>query len=259
MPMPSIFSKHKEPKEIVSRVKTLTSQKDSEVRGVVDAALYPAKVNSRKRIKLVQFAIRVIGIVLVSLVIISVFGLFEPLRKFTQNVQGVTGGILVSSEFVAVNVALDGKQLGTSPYSGQNIAVGMHELQISVLDDKNDYFADFSLPLQVNEGNVSVIALNPAPTTSGVSYSIISSEKRNRESDPVLIVKGIPVDATVSIDGVAIGETPVMRSDLIEGAHRVSISKAGHKTAEVDVEVSHSKIVTVEMKLYQYQLKLEQE
>jgi hypothetical protein len=249
----------KSEKNSTPRVNTILSKKDREVQDTVEAGLYPARVTSRKGIKLFNFGIQITVIVLVVLVIASISGIFEPIRNALKSVQGDTGGLLVSSSMVPVNVYLDGRLLGASPYNGQSVPAGMHELKVEVIENEKGFFAPLTLPLQINAGNVSVVTVNPAPSAELGSYTVIYSEARARTEDPVLIVKGLPADVQIALDGVAVGQVPILRNDISEGQHKVTVSRDGYKSADIDIVISSTKTITVESKLYAYQLKLERE
>ena len=52
-----------------------------------------------------------------------------------------------------------------------------------------------------------------------------------------MIIDSVPSGATVQIDGVAVGETPLRRL-VVNGTHQVSISMSGHVTTSEDVMVA---------------------
>ena len=52
-----------------------------------------------------------------------------------------------------------------------------------------------------------------------------------------LEISSTPLRATVYIDGVEVGETPIMKSDILVGRHRVKFEKEGYGSVEQTVEL----------------------
>lgn len=55
-----------------------------------------------------------------------------------------------------------------------------------------------------------------------------------------LEISSTPLRATIYIDGVEVGETPLMKSDVLVGSHRITFKKEGYKDAEKTVVVEEN-------------------
>lgn len=256
MPLPRLFERTAKP-EITSRVKTIRSAQEKQVTDAVEAGLYPARVASRKGVKLAQFALLSLVVSLLLVILVTVSGALEPLRQYLRPLQGDVGGIIVSSEYVKVHVKLDGKELGISPYNGQNIPTGQHRLQVEAVDNMNAFWAATEIPVVITKGNTTVISINPAPAEPMVNYTMVTPLSRSTATDPSLVVKTIPAQAEVLIDDISKGIAPVVLTDLEEGTHKVTVQAQGYKPTTIEVSLSSEKTVTVEVRLYQYQVNMQ--
>jgi hypothetical protein len=133
---------------------------------------------------------------------------------------------------------------------------GRHQLKIKVTDDENQFFVPFTIPIEIFPGNVTVVTVNPAPSISLVTYTVISSRSRKSESDPLLVVKAVPDATTIWLDGKSYGMLPLVLTSLVEGDHKVVMQKKGFKDVSMDIQIAKDKIIYVESKLYEFQLTL---
>ena len=86
--------------------------------------------------------------------------------------------------------------------------------------------------VEVEEGETKNITLKaPEPITG--SLSLVSQ----------------PLDATITIDGKAVGVTPKNFSDLLIGAHKIEITKAGYKASTKTVEIKENETTECEVVL----------
>ena len=257
MSLPRLFAPRHEEKAGTPRVTTVRSGHDKQVNEVIEAGLYPARVASRNGAKLVQFALKIAVLVLLVVMLASSFGLIDPIRRYFQPFSGGTGGLVVSSEYVRAQVFLDGKLIGQTPYTGENLPAGTHIIKVQVAENTSDFFKAAELPVLITSGNTTVVKTNPAPEESLFSYTVISSANTETSGDALLVIKALPQDVKVTIDGTAVGVTPYTSDTIAEGAHQVLLEKLGYKPVLIDVSVSKGKTVTVNSKLYQYQVNLE--
>ncbi len=257
MPLPRLFGSKKEEKSI--RVTTVQSQREKKVSDTIEAGLYPAKVASRKGIRVTRLLLQVVVGVLFLVTILSYFGVIELGRKVWAPVQGKVGGLVVSSEVVKVQVKMNGKLLGQAPYTGQGLPAGNHVLLLEAVENPNNYFVPVELPITISPDNTTVVRVNLAPDNSLSNYVVISSQTRIHVADPKLVVRTVPADVSVTIDGADFGKTPLLNDSLGAGAHQVTLQKEGYRATTIDVTVADDKTITIDAKLYPYQVKLELE
>lgn len=254
--MPLFPSRKKQEEKPLQRVTTARSTHDKQVAESVEAGLYPTRVASRKGVKLFQYLVKVAIVAFIGVILLSASGILDPIRKFLQPVQGGTGTLIVTSDYIRANVSVDGKVLGQTPFTGESISAGKHTLKVSAVDNTNNYFKESEIQVEVNIGNTTIVRANPAPTESLLSYTIISSQNRSA-GDAQLIVKALPQGVSVMIDGTKVGATPYITENLTAGTHQLLLEKTGFKPVLVDITVVDDKVVTLDAKLYQYQVNLE--
>ncbi len=253
--MPLSFSRHKKEEKKSARVTTFRAEQEQQVVEAVEAGLFPVRVASRNGAKLVQFSIKVFLVTIVLVAIASYFGLVEPIRRIFQPMQSGNGTLIVSTDYSRAQLSLDGKTLGQTPFTGENITAGRHKLKLEVAENTNNYFVTSELDIVINPNNTTIVKANPAPDASLFSYTVISSENR-KDGDALLLIKALPQDVRVSIDGNNVGSAPYVSESITEGAHQLMLDKSGYKPVLIDITIANDKVVSVETKLYQYQVTL---
>lgn len=251
--MPLFRSRKKNESVPEQRVMTYKVQQQKQVEESIEAGLYPTRVASRKGIKFFQYGVKVALIAFVLVVLVSVSGILDPMRKLFAPIQEGSGTLIVSSEYVRTQLQLNGKTLGQSPFTGENIPAGKHTLTIQAVENVNNYFKEQSLNFEIFPGNTTIIKTNIAPELNLFSYTIISAQDRSAE-DEQLVVKALPQGVTVSIDGKQVGSTPYVNENIPAGVHQVLLEKEGFKPVLLDITIVEEKLITIESKLYQYQL-----
>lgn len=254
--MPLWFSRKKGRMDNTPRIMTAFQKQVSDIEAV-EAGLFPARVASRNGVKLFQFSIKVALFSLLLIVILAVFGLIDPIRNFISPIRvGGTGTLIVSSDFTRTQVYLDGKVIGQTPFTGENINAGRHRLKVQAAENANNYFKEAEIDIDVNAGNATIAKVNVAPDSSMFSYSVISSMNR-QSGDSLLIVKALPSDVKVRVDGTIVGNAPFVSDTLSSGSHQVMLEKEGYKPVLIDITISADKQVTVETQMYQYQINMD--
>ena len=77
--------------------------------------------------------------------------------------------------------------------------------------------------------------------------------KAPRPITATLEIASVPSFATVYIDGTMVGETPLIKSNLLVGNHRITFKKEGYKTVEKVITVKEGVENSIEEKLYKVQ------
>jgi len=255
--MPRWFSRSKQKVQTPTRVTAAPLQHEVLAGETAEAGLFPARVASRNGAKLVRFSFKIAVISVILVVIASYAGLVEPIRQLLQpmRVNG-TGTLIVSSDFTRTQVLLDGKVIGQTPYTGESIAAGRHKLTLQAADNTSKFFSEESIDILINPGNTTIVKANLGPSSSMFSFTTIVSSDR-QPGDGLLIVKSLQHDVQVRIDGTIVGNAPYVTDSLGAGPHQVLVEKPGFKPVLVDITVAADKTVTIEAKLYQYQINLE--
>jgi hypothetical protein len=100
-------------------------------------------------------------------------------------------------------------------------------------------------------GDHIVECLQPSHVTSSHTLSITSSAAVDRTFEPLKPIYGAvnitsePIGATISIDGVEVGKTPLIKSDVLVGKRTIKLSKSGYAAATEVVEVVEGKSINI--------------
>ncbi|PIY18100.1 hypothetical protein CO112_00915 [Candidatus Dojkabacteria bacterium CG_4_9_14_3_um_filter_150_Dojkabacteria_WS6_41_13] len=256
--MPRWFSRNKEKAaNAMPRIMTSFQKQEAEVDASVEAGLFPARVASRNGAKLLQFSAKIALLSVILVMVLSYFGLIDPIRNLLGPIQiGGTGTLIVSSDYTRTQIYLDGKVVGQTPFTGENIDAGRHKLKVQAAENANGFFKEAAIDIEVFPGNATIVKANVAPETSLFSYSVIASSNR-KDGDSLLVVKALPGEVKVRVDGTIVGTAPFVSDTLSSGAHQLLLEKEGYKPVLIDITISADKQVTVETQLYQYQINLD--
>ena len=117
--------------------------------------------------------------------------------------------IEVAVEPLSARILIDGVFVGTGRYSGP-VAAGVHELEVQA-EDHAPYRRQFQAATDAGVNDLGTIALSPLPAS--------------------VSIRSVPAGATVLVDGEYLGDTPLRVQMTPGGERRVSVRKAGFRTA----------------------------
>ena len=111
------------------------------------------------------------------------------------------------------NVSIDGKEMGKTPFQGEDFKPGDY---LVVLKKDDSFWQGY---VKLNSGTLSVVNRELASTQASSSGEIITLQKGRG----VTIISN-PSQSEVSVDGKSYGRTPVQITDLSAGEHLFLIS-----------------------------------
>ncbi|MBK8013661.1 MAG: PEGA domain-containing protein [Deltaproteobacteria bacterium] len=135
------------------------------------------------------------------------------------------GTLRVVSEPADAPVFLDGRQVGRTPFE-QNVAAKQYALALRL-----DGYDDAAEMIVVRPGRTALV------------------EKALVRQTGTLIVSSKPAGATVELDGLTVGATPLQKPGLLAGKARVRLSLDGYEVAERDVLIRGNAPTTMSFSL----------
>jgi formylglycine-generating enzyme required for sulfatase activity len=152
----------------------------------------------------------------------------EAGQVLTLAMQLLPGRLTVDTGGVAgAEVAVDGRAVGTTPLAAFEAEAGEREVRVRA-DGYEEFRARVAIEGRGQEQHVAV-ALVALPTPP--------PGPPPPPAPAVLVVRSEPTGASVQVDGVNRGETPLELRLEPGPSHRVRVTKAGHDDAEVPVEL----------------------
>ena len=122
----------------------------------------------------------------------------------TATSQAATGSLTITSTPSGASVSIDETVKGTTPFTAKAIAAGDHLVTLT-MEGYGDLSSTITVPAGGEASNQFTLACN------------------------VLSVDSIPSGATLSIDGVQKGTTPLVIRAIPAGGHTVTLKKTGYK------------------------------
>lgn len=180
-----------------------------------------------KQFKFTQLLIFIAALAIVGLLFVT----FKPLVKIKR------AGLQVeyNNNHGHASVFLNEQFLEKAPLSEKNIQSGDYILKI-VPDEAE--LAEFSTPISLNDGTLTVVVYNPGPNSKQSSASIYELFPRDDLKDLGAVnFETYPENALLSFDGGSNQYTPVTLTDLTPGDHRFAISLPSYATQEQNLQI----------------------
>jgi hypothetical protein len=139
-------------------------------------------------------------------------------------------------------VYLDGRQVGETPYFGERLTVGEYTLKIAGrLNSKADTDVEFSTKISLTPQ-----ALTAVNYEFGPSKIFSSGDIRTFKEGEGLSVLSEPGDAVITLDGEAMGKTPLSAKPNA-GTHKLKVAKEGYFPRELEINLDPKFLLVVEV------------
>ncbi len=152
-------------------------------------------------------------LVLISLILIGARLLTLPINQFLGNKE--KSGIKVLSLPEGMDVYLDEQLAGKTPYQNDNLAVKEYLVKIKKAD------LTWQNKLLLTSGTLTVVNRELNKEASSSAGEVLTLEKGSG-----VFINSWPGEATVEIDGKAVGQTPLI-NNISQGDHNFVLSKSG--------------------------------
>ena len=142
--------------------------------------------------------------------------------------QSTTGSINIKSTPAGATILLDGVNKGTTPAILSGISTGSHTVVL-----KKSGYSDYSTSVTVAAGQTASVSatLNVQSTTGSIN------------------IKSTPAGATILLDGMNKGTSPVTLSGISTGSHTVILKKSGYSDSSTSVTIADGQTASVSVTL----------
>lgn len=143
-------------------------------------------------------------------------------------------------------VFLNGEEVGTTPYTDRDLAVG--DYQVKLVPQGEDSFIPWETQLTLHPAVTTIVSYNFAEAeTDATSYIL---ELRQEAGDGTyLSVISEPDTVNLTIDGKPTGYTPAAKLDSTPGAHQLNLTSPGYKPLDLSVNAVKGYNLIVNVKL----------
>lgn len=149
--------------------------------------------------------------------------LFVPLAS-----ADTAGSLTITSQPPGAQVLIDGAPQGATPVNVSNVPSGQHQVNLTLPD-----YHDWSVSQYVSAGQTSVVTAVLVPV----------------QKNGILIVTSHPQPASVYVDSVYKGITPLTISDAGAGTHQLTVSATGYDPAVATVHVPEGGTFSIDLQL----------
>jgi len=153
-----------------------------------------------------------------------------PAPTVAPQAVAATGTVHVSSQPAGAAVSVDGQPRGVTPMDLYGLGLGSHAVKVE-LKGYEPRAQDVTLSAAAPHAELTLPLSRVAPTTG------------------LADIRSVPFGAVVTVDGAAVGYTPLLSWKLKPGSHSVHIAKDGHEPWEGTVAVQPGKRARVDADL----------
>lgn len=126
------------------------------------------------------------------------------------------------------SVFLDGKHIGKTPYSSNQLKAREYLVKLSAGE------ATYAEKVSLREGTLTVINRELNNNFLAQSGEVLWLESGKSG----LFISSMPAGADVVLDGTLIGQTPLLFKEVAEGDHKVTLTKAGYLQREFAIKTT---------------------
>jgi hypothetical protein len=139
--------------------------------------------------------------------------------------------LTVNSPLGKAEVYLDGKKIGETPYSSENLSAGDYFLEIRRVSAEPGFYQPVTkqIHLEPNTRTFVEAEIGPGPQFSSV---ILMYYTRNTTDRSSVYINTTPKESSVTIDDTQFGESPVATDELSSGKHTISVNRVGYEELE---------------------------
>ncbi|MBP1929028.1 hypothetical protein J2741_001575 [Methanolinea mesophila] len=163
------------------------------------------------------------------------------------------GSLQISSTPAGATIFIDGEQAGLTPATVTNLTLGYHDVVLrktGYQDWGTQAYVHFR---QTTSVSAILVPLGPTVTPTVTPTTTITPTPTTITPTPTitpvltgsLSVFSTPTNAAVMVDNVFVGRTPLIRSGITAGTHKVEVDKDGYHSYEVQVTVQSGSTTTV--------------
>lgn len=193
---------------------------------------------------------RKIAIIIIFVVLTFVCAVWSPWQYWDFSFASIVGvekppefaRLQVSSLAGEIQIMVDGENLGTvgpegSPFIIEDIKPGKRLVKLERITDSPEAYIKYERLIEFYEDIDVVVAYELGPNLEFSEGNQVSAFKNVVNKDATkLNVYTEPEGASISLDGVDIGEAPLEGVDLsLSGVHKLKVEKKGYESQEISL------------------------
>ncbi len=194
---------------------------------------------------------------IVILLIAIVAAVTRPWQYFNfVPVIGQNSALTVKTIAGKGEVYLNDKKIGETPLSSENLTPGDYDLKIHRVSETEDFYEDLILPIHLETNTRTFVEAEIGPDEQ-FSSVIILYYKKNKNDMSGLYLDSIPQDATIWIDDIKEGSTPLTTNKLKDGKHELKISAEGYEDITTNLIIRKGFTLIADIRLMSKPIEIE--
>ena len=168
-------------------------------------------------------------------------------------IRGTRAGLQIDSGTVVMDIYLNGKKVGETPFLDENLNAGAYQL---LLKGPSGMYADFQRRINLSEGFLTVVVWKPGTTVENSGGIFLEPERWSATGEMVevteqakVVINGAPEQIIVQVDGEEETLTTPTELTLEAGNYNLKFSLPSYKTISQEVRVVGDEKISVFIKL----------
>lgn len=191
---------------------------------------------------------RILALTLIAALAVAV-AIIQPWKYFALLPIVNSGTALtVNTSGGKAEVYLNGKKVGETPFSSENLPAGEHTLEIRRISLEPDFYNTIRKQIHLEANTRTFVEAEIGPGEQ-FSSTHVMYYRNNNTTDASIYVDASPDNCTVTIDDVRSGETPVTNNSLSPGKHTLRIEHDGYEPQETVIIIREGFTLIAEFQL----------
>ncbi len=145
-------------------------------------------------------------------------------------------------------VSLNGRKIGDTPYSAENLKPGDYTLELKRASETKDFYYVLTKKIHLEADTRTVIKAEIGPSEQFTSFAVIYFQKSNTQQ-PQLFVKSQPANSKIWLQDIRYGETPITTTNIKAGTYQLKLEKDGYEPLEIQVQTQEGYILVADIEL----------
>ena len=180
------------------------------------------------------------------LVLIGLVAAVAVIVKLLTNRGPKQGELRVNSNPV-VSIFLDNKNIGRTPFPSEKVNAGSYTIKL-VPDTTTPQLASWEGQIVIGQGLLTYVNADLSESELSSAVDVLWLEKISSKQSELSVTTN-PDGASVLVDDVTRGVTPISISDITPGDHTVTVSSVGFLTRTLKIRTTSGYKLIAEMKL----------
>jgi hypothetical protein len=161
---------------------------------------------------------------------------------------GQNSALTVKTIAGKAEIHLNDKKIGETPLSSENLSPGDFELTLKRLSETDEFYDNLTTQIHLESNTRTFVEAEIGPSEQFSSLTVLYYKKNMNDSSGLYLDTN-PQKATVWIDDIRQGTSPVTTESLEEGRHDLKVTHPGYEDVETTLIIRKGYTLIADVRL----------